>query len=191
MEFAWIRPDLTNIWKSRIRQNSTQIRLNLTCQKVAGLGKKDGNFLVSNAMWNRFKSHSTAKMAKGRTMSKRLRIRVLCKWSVWLTVYVECDMWGIAFDIEIRIRHMTTPRIQQEISRMRFSTLCKWENHYVNDKLQTPSHSTMLRWKFLGSRGTSSAFDNFRKCNSTYFGGKTNLVFELPNSGQTSNANFS
>ena len=47
-------------------------------------------------------------------------------------------MWGIAFDIEIRIRHLPTPCIQQEISRMRFSTLCKLENHYDNDKLQTP-----------------------------------------------------
>ena len=43
------------------------------------------------------------------------------------------------------IRHLPTPCIQQEISLMQFSTLCKLENHYANDKLQTPSHLTMLR----------------------------------------------
>ena len=41
-------------------------------EKVAGFCKKDGNFVVSNAMWNPFKSHSTSKMSKGRTMSKTL-----------------------------------------------------------------------------------------------------------------------
>ena len=77
MEFAGIRPDSTNIWKSRIRPNSTQIRHNSTWQRVAGFGKKDGNFVVSNAMWDRFKSHSTAKMSKGRIMSKNtLRVRL-------------------------------------------------------------------------------------------------------------------
>ena len=72
MEFAGIRPYSTYIRKSRIRPNSTHIRLNSTWQKVAGLGKKDGNFFVSNAMGDRFKSHSTAKMSKGLTMSKTL-----------------------------------------------------------------------------------------------------------------------
>ena len=72
MEFAGIRPYSTYIRKSRIRPNLNHIRLNSTWQKVAGLGKKDGNFFVSNAMWDRFKSHSTAKMSKGLTMSKTL-----------------------------------------------------------------------------------------------------------------------
>ena len=40
--------------------------------KSRGFWQKDGNFVVSNAMWDRFKSHSTAKTLKGRTMSKTL-----------------------------------------------------------------------------------------------------------------------
>ena len=72
MEFAGIRPYSTYIWESRIRPNSTHIRLNSTWQTVAGLGKKNGNFFVSNAMWDCFKSHSTDKMSKGLTMSKTL-----------------------------------------------------------------------------------------------------------------------
>ena len=51
---------------TKFDSNSTQFDM----AKSRRVRQKDGNFVMSNAMWNHFKSHLTAKMSKGRTMSK-------------------------------------------------------------------------------------------------------------------------